>query len=655
MVVQRQVKVPVWGFADPGTKVSVAFAGQTLAGTTDANGRWQVTLDPLEASDQPREMTIASGPQRLTIKNVLVGEVWLASGQSNMELSVTGARNASPESAAANFPQIRMFTVTKAPAPAPLDRCAGSWAVCSPQTVGGFSAAGYYFARELYQKLHVPIGVIHSSWGATAAQPWTPLAALRGVPSLQPSAAAFDKLTQQYSSAEYRQNQDKSWQQFDRDNAAWLADAVQDDPGLKGKWFEAQTDASPQDWKALRLPNELASNPWYFLGIAWLRKPVEIPAAWVGKDLTLQLGVVVGADATYVNGTQVGGLWFGTDGHATTPRQYQVPAALVTSTKLLLAVRVMNVFRAGGMVSPREQLALRCPSLGPDAKITLAGNWQSRVAKTFSRANLPRPEKMPTPFLPDLGVPSSLYNGMIAPLIPYALRGAIWYQGESNGGEPEVYRDLFPAMIQSWRQAWGQGDFPFYYVQLAAFTKPQTAAIENKSWAELREAQTATLALPNTGMVVATDIGDAGIHPPNKQEVGRRLALWALANAYGQKLEYSGPLYKSMAVRDSAIEVAFDHVGGGLVAKGTPLVGFAIAGADKVFHVAQAKIDGSNVRVWSDKVAAPVAVRYAWAQYPVCNLYNQAGLPASPFRTDTWKSGEAKPAAGEIVSAPAAP
>ena len=244
---------------------------------------------------------------------------------------------------------------------------------------------------------------------------------------------------------------------------------------------------------------------------------------------------------------------------------------------------------------------------------------------------------------------------MIAPLIPYAIRGAIWYQGESNAAEPQVYHDLFPAMIQGWRLAWGQGDFPFYYVQLANFQNVQTAPIEVGSWAELREAQTATLALANTGMAVAIDIGESGIHPKNKQDVGRRLSLWALAHDYGQKIECSGPLYKSMTVHDSAIELTFDHAGAGLVAKGTPLVGFAIAGADKVFHVAEAKIDGAVVRVTSDKVAAPVAVRYDWAFNPVGNLYNQDGLPAAPFRTDTWAPNEAKAAIGEHVSAAAAP
>jgi sialate O-acetylesterase len=633
--------------------VTIAFAGQSLETTTAMDGRWRAALDPLDASAEPREMTVTCAGRHLTIKNVLVGEVWLASGQSNMELSVAGALDPAKEIAAANYPLIRMFTVGRLPAPAPLDTCEGSWVICSPQTVAGFTAAGYFFARELYQKLGVPIGIIHSSWGGTAAEPWTPLAALHGSPSLHAAAERIDGAMARYSSDEYLEAEEQSWQPFDRDNATWLATAAKDDPGLAGKWFDPQTSVA--DWKTIQMPTELAPNPWFFQGIAWLRKDVEIPAAWVGKDLTLHLGVVADADATYVNGARVGGLWFGAAGHATAPRDYPVPASLVTSNKLTIVVRLMNVFRAGGMLSRRDQLALTCDSLGPEARLTVADTWRYSMAKTFRRASTPRPEKMPTPFLPDVGMPTALYNGMIAPLVPYAIRGAIWYQGESNAAEPEIYRDLFPTMIQGWRQAWGQGDFPFYFVQLANFQGAQTAPIEVGSWAELREAQTATLALPNTGMAVAIDIGEAAIHPQNKQEVGRRLALWALANTYAQNVAFSGPLYKAMALRGPAIEVSFEHAGTGLTSKGTPLVGFAIAGADKVFHVAQAKIDGTMVRIWSDKVPVPVAVRYAWAQNPVCNLYNQDGLPASPFRTDTWGPDEAKGAAGEHISAPAAP
>jgi len=655
MVLQQGIKAPVWGLADPGAKVVVEFAGQRLETAADQEGRWKVALEPLQASAEPREMTIASGKDTMTIKGVLVGEVWLDSGQSNMELPMSGVQNAAAETAAANYPLVRFFNVPKVPAGAPLDRCGGAWAVCSPQTVGATAALGYFFVRDIHKTMKVPVGLINASWGGTMGQPWTPLAAMKSLPSLTPSADQFEQKSNYYTGGGYAKDQDAAWQKFDETNAEWLAGVAKDDPGLAGKWFDPQ--AKLDGWRSIRLPNSTTGDPWHFLGVVWLRKEVEVPQAWVGKDLALRLGVIDEADTTYVNGTEVGAMWAGKSGRATTPREYAVPAALVKSTKVVIAVRVMNLYSFGGLMGPASKMTLSLKDKADERPVSLVGAWQSKTAEAIDRLDIPRPENMPVPFFPDVNLPSALYNGMIAPVVPYAIRGAIWYQAESNSGQPDIYRDLFPAMITAWRQAWGQGDFAFDFVQLPNSGRPQQGPIEPRSGADIRGAQAAALALPNTGMAVTIDIGEPGnVHPRNKQDVGKRLVAVALANTYGQKIEGCGPLYRSMKVADARIRLTFDHVGGGMVAKGGgDLVGFAVAGDDKVFHVAQAKIEGAEVVVSSDKVAAPVAVRYAWASNPFFNLYNKEGLPAAPFRTDTWTSQEIKAAPGEKFSAPAAP
>lgn len=472
MVLQRGVKVPVWGTADAGEEVSVAFDKQTVKVTADKDGNWKAELESLEAGG-PFELTVA-GKTTLTIKNVLVGDVWICSGQSNMEFTVNGALNSKDEIAKADFPQIRHIKVANKVGLEPKDSISGKWAVCSPQTAGGFTAVGFFFARELHQELKVPIGLIHSSWGGTPAESWTSREVLEGDPDLKVIMDRSD-----WGLKEFPKQKEK----YEQDLKDWQAAAE-----------KAKADGKPAPAK-LKAPAEPDKNPWYASG---------------------------------------------------------------------------------------------------------------------------------------------LYNGMIKPLIPFAIKGAIWYQGESNAGRAFQYRKLFPAMIQDWRKRWGQ-DFPFFFVQLANYTarKPEPA---ESDWAELREAQTMTLSLPKTGMAVIIDIGDdKDIHPKNKQDVGKRLALAADAIAYGKEIEYSGPMYDSMAVEGNTVRIKFKHLGGGLEAKGGgEPKGFAIAGADKKWVWAQAKIDGETIVVSSDRVEKPAAVRYAWANNPECNLYNKAGLPASPFRTDDW-------------------
>jgi sialate O-acetylesterase len=439
MVLQRDAAAPVWGWAAPGAQVTVKFHGKTSTATADADGKWMTKVGPFAAGG-PYTMAL-SGPREVTLDNVLIGDVWICSGQSNMEMGLAQVNDAQQEIAAANYPKIRLFTVAKKIAAAPQATVTGKWDVCTPQTVGtggwaSFSAVAYFFGRELHRELNVPIGLIHTSWGGTIAEAWTSAEALKTLPDFQERVAAFP-------------------------------------------------------------PAGFGSNP---------------------------------------------------------------------------------------------------------------------------------------------NVVTALYNGMIAPVIPYAIKGAIWYQGESNAGRAYQYRTLLPTMIADWRSRWGLGNFPFYIVQLANFTPVNPQPVES-DWAELREAQSMTARnIANSGVAVAIDIGDAAdIHPKNKQDVGRRLALIALAKTYGKKkVEYSGPEYAAKIVDGNQVRLRFNHAAGGLVVKGDKLQGFAVAGEDRKFYWADATVEGDTVVLSSPQVPNPVAVRYGWSHNPVANLYNTAGLPASPFRTDRW-------------------
>ena len=616
VVLQRHVKVPVWGWASPGSTVTVSFAGQTKVATTGRDGKWLIHLERMEASSESRILKVTGSEQSVTVNDVLVGDVWLCSGQSNMEMGI-GACNATTDIAQADFPQIRLLTVPRLIATSPVDTLQCQWLPCSPETVlkglwGGFSAAGFFFGRELYQQLKVPIGLIHSSWGGTVAEAWTSTEGLR------PLADFDDRLK-----AVGAQAADKPV-----DYAAEYEDWCQrNDPGTKQGWSKAECDTS--GWKTVTMPQpfEQAGLP-DFDGIVWFRRTFEVPAEWAGKKLTLGLGPVDDIDTTWVNGVKVGQM-----NRYDLNRVYNIPAEVAKSGANVISVRVLDTGGAGGLTGKPEQMFIRPAGAAQDSAQSLAGSWQMR--DSIPLAKLPAP-----PVVPDANNPNVvtvLYNGMIAPLLPYAIKGAIWYQGESNAGRAQQYRKLLPAMIRDWRAHFGVGDFPFYIVQLAAF-QPVAPEPRDSEWAELREAQALTAKdTPHCGLAVAIDIGDAGdIHPKNKAEVGRRLALCALANTYRKEIEYSGPWYKSMKRSRNTIRLSFDHVDGGLAAKGGDLQGFAIAGEDHKFIWAHAAIAGDTVVVSSPDVPNPVAVRYGWDTNPVCNLYNQAGLPAVPFRTDDW-------------------
>jgi sialate O-acetylesterase len=606
-VLQQGAPIPVWGTADEGEKVTVEIAGQKA--TTVANrGRWQVRIPALTAGG-PYTLTIR-GNNRVVLNDVLIGEVWVCSGQSNMERQLGLREGQKPiihweqEAASANFPEIRHFGVAQKYSLTPVADVQGRWAVCTPETAPDFTAVGFFFGRALYQARKVPIGLIHSSWGGTPAEAWTSADALARRPDFAADIALLRKATTNTVALETA---------YEQELARWYA---ANDAGSSNAapWSAEQFDVVA--WQTMVLPTlwEKAGLP-DFDGVVWFRREVEVPADWVGKPVALHLGAVDDGDTTWVNGRRVGATnkW-------DKVRVYELPASLLKAGKNSIAVRVLDTGGGGGLYGGGDALRL-VRTDEPSAEISLNGEWRYRVASDFSHATPP-----PINLLDNPSAPTALYNAMIAPLQPYAMRGVIWYQGEANSPRARQYRTLFPDMVADWRRQWGE-EFPFLYVQIAPF---------KEMLPEIREAQLLALGkIKRSAMVVTLDVGDAeDIHPADKRPVGERLALAARAIAYGEKLEYSGPLYESITVKGHEAVVKFSHEGSGLAAPAGELHGFTIAGVDKVFRPAKAVIVGDTVVLSSDEVSNPVAVRYAWANAPTGDLYNREGLPASPFRTD---------------------
>lgn len=613
-VLQRDLPVPVWGQAKPGTAVTVTLGTQRVQATANAQGDWKVQFAPLAASAQPLTLTAAQAgdPAVLTVHDVLVGDVWICSGQSNMEWPVSLVNDAEKEIAAANHPQLRLFQVPKKIAYAPESTVAASWANCTSASIPGFSAVGYFFGRELNKELGVPIGLINSSWGGTIAEAWVSTEALTALPDFRERLEVVAKTRAALGSGK-GENTVEQWYQSN-------------DPGTAAGWSKA--DAPTTDWKEVTMPAPFGKiGLGDFHGIAWFQRRFEVPTDLVGRELTLTLGAIDDLDTTWINGVKVGGRdeW-------NVPRSYKIPAGVVRAGANTLTVRVVDTGGEGGFTGGADDLRLQ-PATGDGAPLKLAGPW--RMKSTVSFGSLP---PMPGSAGNNPNVSTVLYNGMIAPLLPYAVRGAIWYQGESNAGRAEQYRELLPTLIRDWRQRFGPPTFGFHIVSLANFTDV-FAEPRDHDWAELREAQALTAKNDrHAGLALAIDIGEAkDIHPRNKQEVGRRLALSALARTYGKPVTWSGPWYRGMeTTANGAIRLSFSFDDGGLQAKDGKLTGFAIAGDDRKFVWADATIDGKTVVVSSPKVPKPVAVRYAWDANPVANLYNGAGLPAVPFRTDDW-------------------
>jgi sialate O-acetylesterase len=612
MILQQGIPIPVWGWASPGEKVSVTFNEKTVTTKTSRDGKWKVTLQPMNYGG-PYKMVV-KGKNLRTIENILIGEVWVCSGQSNMEFNLSSALNAEAEIAASNYPEIRLFTVKKRIAQTPQNNLEeGDWWECSPVSSPKFSAVAYFFGRALYQKLKVPIGLINTSWGGTVAETWTSPDAIANNPDF---AAMLENL-KKIDLNEYAKSVEKEL----RDRLKEYSTTDQGTKDNQPVW--AAPDLDDQSWKTMPLPGYIENNGLQGVdGIIWFRKNLEIDASLAGKSATLELAKINDSDVTYVNGLKVGG----TDQKAEARRSYEIPEGVLKAGMNNITVRVEDLGGYGGIYGEAKEMRIAAGS----TTIPLAGNWKYKIGVLKINATL-GPNSFPT----------LLFNGMINPLIPYGIKGAIWYQGEGNAGRAYQYRRVFSDLIKDWRAHWDEGDFPFLFVQLANFMKADSIPGES-TWAELREAQSMTLSLSKTGMASAIDVGDAlDIHPKDKQTVGNRLALSALNVAYHQNIENMGPVYKEMKVNGNSINISFDHAGTGLKAKDKYgyVKGFTIAGKDHRFYWAKAKITGRNtIEISAADVAEPAAVRYGWANNPDdVNLYNSEGLPADPFRTDKWK------------------
>ncbi|MEM8487762.1 MAG: sialate O-acetylesterase [Bacteroidota bacterium] len=611
MVLQRSANINVWGKATPNSKITVRFNNQKSEITSSADSTWRVVLAPEEAGG-PFELTV-EGETTLTFNDVLVGEVWLASGQSNMQWPLEATNNGETAIATAQDDQIRLFTVRNVVSATPSQTIpADGWKVNSPSTVSNFSAVAYYFAQTLRDSLNVPVGLINSSWGGTRAEAWTSSETLLEHPDyaelvqeIVDDPAAYDATA---TAAE--------WRQAVHDNDAGYTDG-------NPAWAALELDGS--DWEVMPLPQLWEGVLNGLDGIIWFRKTINLPADWDGKAATVSLAKIDDEDQTWVNGTLVG-----ETAVYNAPRTYAIPPNVLKAGENVIVVRALDTGGGGGIWGEAETMHI---SLGNSQQSrTLAGDWQYKLGLDFRDAALPR---RPTG---QQHTPTVLYNAMIHPLVPYSLEGVIWYQGESNASRAHQYQTLFPAMIQDWRTKW-DSPLGFHFVQLANFMNQQVNPVEQQSWPELREAQTMALSLPNTGMAVTIDIGEADdIHPRNKKDVGFRLALSALHATYGHDNIPAGPLYQSHEIADDSVRLTFAYAEKGLMTPDNAVLqGFAIAGEDQEWHRGTATIVGNNVVVRSSRVSAPVAVRYGWADNPVVNLYNTAGLPASPFRTDDWE------------------
>ena len=608
MVLQRQQPIRVWGWAKPGESVRVEIHGQGAATTADAQGRWSLRLKA-EPAGGPYQLTV-QGENRLTLDDVLLGDVWLASGQSNMEWSVGQSADAENEVARSDFPKIRHIKVPKAVAfQSASDIGASQWSVAGPAHTAEFSAAGYFFARRLHQETGVPIGIVNASWGGTNVETWISAKAL----STQ-SDFAMGEMPADAQAARQRYGR-----RMEALVQAWQHEGI-DEAGAVLQW--KRPDFDDRNWATLKAPLywEEQGLPG-FDGVVWYRREVQLTEQQAGQSALLELGTVDDCDDAFVNGKSVGHTcqW-------DAARSYALPSGLLQPGRNVIAVRVVDTGGGGGFYGEAAAMRLKLVV----ESVPLAGEWKARVESYLDKGEA-QPNDLPT----------LLFNSMVSPLTPLAIKGVIWYQGESNVDRAQQYAQSFPLLIRDWRSQWQQPKLPFYFVQLASFLPLEKNSLKGSDWAELRDAQRQALKLPATGMVVATDIGDANsIHPLNKQTVGTRLALLALKNDYGKKrLVASGPSYRSMRVRGSSAELRFSDLGKGLVmGKGqSELHGFAVADASRQFVPAQARIQGNKVIVSASAVAHPVAVRYGWVDNPEQdNLFNRDGLPASPFRTDDW-------------------
>jgi sialate O-acetylesterase len=614
MVLQRNTPLKIWGWAAAGEKIKIDFNGKSFSATTGENGKWFVNL-PKQKAGGPFEMQI-EGDNKVVIKNILVGDVWICSGQSNMTITMTRVKDLYPEeikNCENNF--IRQFLVPqKYDFNTPREDVAGGkWESAGSNTILNFAAVGYFFALKLYEKYHVPIGLINAAIGGTPVESWMSEEVVKNFPNLYQNLVKHkdDNYLDGIRNAEKKLYDD------------WYAKLLKDDLGnsiVDKKWSDTTYNAST--WPTMNIPcfwdeGGLGRTN----GVAWFRKEIDVPKSMTGVPARLELGTIVDSDSAFVNGKFVGNITY-----QYPPRKYDFASGILKEGKNIIVVRVVNNAGRGGFIKGKPYQLI-----AGNETIDLKGEWKYKLGA----AAKPLP---PQTFF--YYAPAGLYNGMISPLLNCSIKGAIWYQGESNTGRAKEYQKLFPALINNWREKWNQGNFPFIYAQLPNFMAAKDQPSESQ-WAELRDAQFKTLSLPNTGMAISIDLGEWNdIHPLRKKDVGERLALCAEKIAYGnKKIVSSGPLFKSMKIEKNKIILSFANAGRGLISKdGKELKYFAIAGADNKFVWAKAEIKNSKVITWNEEIENPVAVRYAWADNPEgVNFYNKEGLPASPFRTDEQK------------------
>lgn len=617
MVLERDVPVNIWGWADKNEKIEVLFNGQHQETKANAKGEWSVTLKPAPYGG-PYVLTIKGKDNSIDLENVMLGEVWVCSGQSNMEWGVRSTNNAEEEIKNANYPNIRLFTVPKISRGISQEDVEGEWTECTPETVANFSAVGYFFGRKLYQELDIPIGLINASWSGTRIEAWMSPEAYMALPDSCRHYFIDYNRDVKYPSKEiddlYKNNliAVKKFQEVLAEN---------NDPALDEKWYDNDYDYS--SWEVLEYPNQWYNIPKMVTidGCLWLKQEIELPQGVENEFGRIDLGNVDDDDILWVNGVKIGH----TKG-AGTRSIYTTPYGLLRPGKNIITV--CNIDKAGnGGIAPSTEMSLDIAG----TKYSLNGDWKAKMSLSskdfYDRALTPN------------HYASTIYMGLINPLTKYTIKGVIWYQGESNESFPHIYQVLFPTMIKDWRNKWGY-EFPFYWVQLANY-KTTGDEPRDTDWARLRDAQTQTLSLPKTSQVSIIDIGDPNdIHPRNKQDVGFRLALTALNKDYGMTdLEYSGPTYKSMNKEGNKIIITFDHAQSGFISKDKNgyFRGFSIAGADKKFVWAKAFPIGNNkIEVYSDSITDPVAIRYNWDDNPDGTIFNGKGLPMAPFRTDNW-------------------
>lgn len=615
MVLQRDLPIHFWGWAAPGEAVTVMLNGRTVEVKAGKNGKWSCLLPAMQAGG-PFDVVV-NGTNHLLLKNILIGDLWICGGQSNMQWRIDQTGYQEKDSSFINNAQIRLITINIEMDYKPKDDVkSNGWKNLSSQAINEFSAVAYHFGKTIYTDQKIPIGLISDNLGATAIETWMSNDALSKFPQFSDVMQPIVKLNRSFAELNAA---------FEKTKTTWYNKYYYRGQGIDEKWFKPETNTS--DWKAVKA----SGNTWEqeadlkdFDGEVWFRTTFDLSEGEISKDLYIGLSQIDDYDIAWLNGVKIGES-FGRHNH----RGYNAPRILLKPKGNVLVVRVFDAGGIGGFTTSPFW-----------AGKILSGDWVYKKGTAINVSKFPKPDvPNATPF----SSPGVLHNGVIAPLTLLPIKGAIWYQGESNVDRAYEYRQLFPAMISDWRQKWNQGDFPFLFVQLANHLD-ESAVPGQSTWAELREAQAMALTLPNTGMAAAIDIGEANdIHPKNKQEVGRRLGMAALKTAYGKNIIASGPVFKSMTVRDEKAVIEFDR-NGDLITKDKYgyVRGFQIAGEDRKFYWAKAKIENRTIIVVSDQVSKPVAVRYAWDNNPgTLDLYNQEGLPALPFRTDTWTGATA--------------